>query len=62
MSSMINCGGLLTYIKEDKKTGGIALLNVNNRIKLLFGDEYGIYLYSRVGAGTDVEITLPLLF
>ena len=55
-------GASLTYIKEDKKTGGIALLNVNNRIKLLFGDEYGIYLYSRVGAGTDVDITLPLLF
>ena len=55
-------GASLTYIKKDKKTSGIALLNVNNRIKLLFGDEYGIYLYSKAGAGTDVEITLPLLF
>ncbi len=54
-------GASLTYIKKDKKTGGIALLNVNNRIKLLFGDEYGIYLYSKAGAGTDVEITLPLI-
>lgn len=54
-------GASLTYIKKDKNTGGIALLNVNNRIKLLFGDEYGIYMYSKAGAGTDVEITLPLI-
>lgn len=28
------------------KKGGIAIVNVNNRIKLLFGEEYGIYMYS----------------
>ena len=42
------------------RQGGIAILNVNNRIKLLFGEAYGIYIYSQPGAGTDVEITLPL--
>jgi two-component system sensor histidine kinase YesM len=41
------------------KQGGIAVVNVNNRIKLLFGDEYGIYFYSTLGVGTDVTITLP---
>jgi len=41
------------------KPGGIAVVNVNNRIKLLFGDEYGVYFYSTVGVGTDVTITLP---
>lgn len=45
--------------RTDQK-GGIAVLNVNNRIKLLFGEEYGIYIYSQPGAGTDVEVTLPL--
>ncbi|WFA08096.1 histidine kinase [Tissierella sp. Yu-01] len=54
-------GATLEYMKEDKKKGGIALLNVNNRIKLIFGDEYGIYVYSKIGAGTDVEITIPLI-
>ena len=44
----------------DRK-GGIAIQNVNNRIKLLFGEEYGIYVYSQEKAGTDVEITLPLV-
>lgn len=54
-------GASLEYMKEDRKKGGIALLNVNNRIKLIFGDEYGIYVYSKIGAGTDVEITIPFI-
>lgn len=41
------------------KQGGIAIVNVNNRIKLLFGDEYGIYITSTMHVGTDVTITLP---
>ena len=47
--------------EESGKKGGIALINVNNRIKLLFGEEYGIIFYSREGAGTDALITLPLV-
>lgn len=54
-------GASLEYMKEDGKKGGIALLNVNSRIKLIFGDEYGVYIYSKLGAGTDVEITIPLI-
>lgn len=54
----------LTF-EEEKETyqgsgSGIAINNVNNRIKLLFGEEYGIHIYSLLGTGTDVEITLPL--
>jgi len=50
------------YVKPDsEKRGGIAIINVNNRIKLLFGEEYGISIYSTVNVGTDVEITLPLI-
>lgn len=41
--------------------GGIAIMNVNNRIKLLFGEKYGLYIYSQPGVGTDVEITLPVV-
>ncbi|RFB17437.1 sensor histidine kinase [Bacillus sp. HNG] len=52
----------LDYIQSnDKSNGGIAMLNVNNRIKLLFGEEYGICVYSALNVGTDVEITLPLI-
>lgn len=46
---------------EEEKQGGIALVNVNNRIHLLFGDEYGMHVYSVPQSGTDVEITLPIM-
>ncbi len=50
-------------IKEAKPggRGGIAMFNVNNRIKLLFGEQYGLHLTSQPGIGTEVEITLPLI-
>lgn len=38
---------------------GIALSNIHKRIRLLFGEEYGINVYSTAGQGTDVEITIP---
>lgn len=48
------------YIRQDReKHGGIAILNVNNRLKLLFGEEYGVIVSSTPGVGTDVEISLP---
>ena len=51
----------MDYVKPDsERRGGIALINVNSRIKLLFGEEYGLYIYSTPGAGTDVQITLPV--
>lgn len=51
--------------KEDKEKGeaqrntGIALPNIHKRIQLLFGEMYGINIYSTKGQGTDVEITVP---
>jgi two-component system sensor histidine kinase YesM len=52
----------MDYINPDSEpNGGIAMVNVNRRIQLLFGEEYGICVYSTQGVGTDVEITLPLL-
>lgn len=39
---------------------GIALYNVNQRLKLLFGESYGIHVYSTEGEGTDVEIQMPI--
>lgn len=53
-------GKALTDSSEEKK-GGIALVNVNNRIHLLFGEEYGMHVYSIRGKGTDVEVTLPIV-
>lgn len=38
---------------------GIALLNVNKRIALYFGEIYGLRIYSTLGYGTDVRLTIP---
>jgi Putative regulator of cell autolysis len=40
---------------------GIGLLNVNQRLKLLFGEEYGLSIFSTKGLGTEVEISLPVV-
>ncbi len=40
---------------------GIGVINVNNRIKLCFGDEYGLFYHSREGKGTRVDIFLPII-
>ena len=39
---------------------GIAIGNINRRIKLLCGKEYGIGIHSRVGQGTKVTVTVPI--
>lgn len=48
--------------QEGKGTAntGIGLLNIHKRIQLLFGEEYGLSVYSTVNQGTDVEITVPV--
>jgi two-component system sensor histidine kinase YesM len=47
--------------KKEEKRGGIALYNVSSRIKLLFGEEYGLHIYSNKNIGTNVRITSPLI-
>lgn len=44
---------------ESRSGSGIALVNANSRIKLMFGETYGLSFYSTLGQGTDVEIILP---
>lgn len=47
--------------KEEQRKGGLALVNVDHRIRLLFGDEYGLHIFSAPGFGTDVEVTIPIV-
>jgi len=47
--------------KESQHGSGVALVNVNERIKLHFGDEYGLQISSARGIGTEVEVTLPII-
>lgn len=50
------CDGLEATTKGD----GIGLVNVNRRIKIKFGGEYGLIIDSQKGVGTRVRIVLPI--
>ena len=51
----------LNHLSKNEKGTGIALIIVNHRIRLYFGNEYGISIQSMPNVGTDVEILLPLI-
>lgn len=38
----------------------IGLINVDRRIKLYYGQEYGIFVTSDLGSGTSVSVTFPI--
>lgn len=42
------------------KSKGYGVRNIDERIKLYYGEEYGIYAESRVGAGTKVTVRFPV--
>lgn len=55
-----NGAEILEGEKQGQRNTGIALPNIHKRIQLLFGEEYGVNVYSTAGMGTDVEITIPI--
>ncbi|MDU5105393.1 sensor histidine kinase [Clostridium sp.] len=44
-----------------KKGSGIGLRNVHDRIKLYFGEEYGLEVYSEPDEGTTIRIHMPAI-
>jgi len=42
-----------------QRHSGIALINVNRRIRFYFGRSYGLHLYSTQNVGTTIELSLP---
>jgi two-component system sensor histidine kinase YesM len=44
-----------------KHGSGVGLVNVNNRIQLLFGKEYGLRIESEPDEGTTVYICIPAI-
>jgi two-component system sensor histidine kinase YesM len=40
---------------------GIGLININRRVKLMFGREYGVSIESRENTGTRIVILLPIM-
>ena len=61
LNAKLNHGVDAITQQPEEKQGGIALANVNNRIHLIFGDEYGMHVYSMADSGTDVEISIPVV-
>lgn len=48
-------------IEQSVSRTRIGLFNVNERIKLNFGENYGIRVYSAKDVGTNIEVVLPLI-
>lgn len=47
--------------KNLQKNNSIGLMNTNNRLKLKFGNDYGITLDSEINKGTIVKISIPII-
>ena len=50
--------------KTNKKENGhqsIGMGNINERIKIFYGDEYGIHIFSELNVGTKVVLVLPAI-
>lgn len=47
-------------IKADVTEKSIGLINVHQRIQLFYGDEYRVSIFSKLGYGSRIEITLPV--
>ncbi len=50
---------LSNKMEDNKRYSHIGINNVNQRIKLHYGEEYGISIYSSLGSGTEVVIVYP---
>ena len=44
------------------RLGGVGLDNVNQRLKLYYGEAYGLAIHSELGTGTTVTLKLPYRF
>ena len=45
--------------KKRQHGSGVGLVNVNKRIQILFGKEYGLKVVSELDEGTKVSICIP---
>ena len=45
--------------KEKSNSSGIGVKNVNDRLKIYFGDKYGLSIKSELDEGTEVTVRIP---
>lgn len=53
--------GTNAKLEDNEDRGSIGLYNVNQRIKLYYGEEFGLRIQSIVGVKTNVEIIVPII-
>ena len=53
-------GNIFHEKKREKKQGGVGIPNVQKRLKLYYGSDYGLSYVSRKGQGTKAMIIIPL--
>jgi two-component system sensor histidine kinase YesM len=53
--------GLDQETEDPERGDSMGMNNVNTRIKLLFGEEYGLFVSSVQGEGTTVKLLIPAL-
>lgn len=51
------CGKILAKDRSD--SGGIGVKNVNDRLKIYFGEKYGLSIESELDVGTTVTVRIP---
>lgn len=47
--------------KVPKHGSGVGVINVHSRIRLMFGEEYGLFIESEPDEGTKVTIRIPAI-
>lgn len=62
----IDCSSIEELLKwqdnsKNRMYKGIGIKNIDERIKLYFGEEYGLEFTSKPGMGTKVKINMPLI-
>lgn len=50
-----------SFAKNQQGSGSIGLINIQRRIKLNFGDNYGVSIKSELGEGTQTTILFPVI-
>ena len=51
------CAGVLQ--KERSDSSGIGIKNVNDRVRIYFGEKYGLSIKSELDEGTTISVRIP---
>lgn len=62
IEEVLQIEGIDNVENEDGEHTRVGISNVNRRIKMMYGNGYGVSIESEVGKGTDVQICIPITF